>query len=119
MVNQLDKVEHFIGILVKLATIWNKDSKNKHSIVSNPYNNEFGQYTYYWHEDSKGDKFEYRNSKLVPLNEARNEEEDDLDSITTPISTSQMKSEFRDKGIDNDNNTRERIYHKIMMKCKC
>jgi hypothetical protein len=95
-----------------------KDGKNKHSIVSNPYNNEYGQYTYYCHEDSKGDKIEYRNSKLVPLNEARDEEEDDdLDSITTPISTSQMKSEFRDKGFDNDN-TRERIYHKILMKCK-
>lgn len=87
------------------------------SIVSNPYSNEFGEYTYYCHEDSKGQKVEYRKSKLKPLNNQESKEEDDSydgDTVTTPISTSQMKSEFRDRHLED---SRERIYHKILMKC--
>ena len=95
-----------------------KGLKNKYSIVSNTHNNEFGEYTYYCHEDNKGQKNEVRKSKLVPLKgkPTENEEEcDDLDSITTPISTSQMKSEFRDRHVQG---SRERTYNKIMMQCK-
>ena len=95
------------------------DDKNKFSIVSDPYNNELGQYTYYWHEDYNGEKFEYRKSKLIPLNEEGEkceEEDNDLDSVTTPISSSQMKSEFRDKRFEYG---KDRGYAKILMKCKC
>lgn len=92
------------------------DEKNKFSIVSDPYDNELGQYTYYWHEDYNGEKVEYRKSKLIPLNEGEKieEEGDDLDSVTTPISTSQMKSEFRDRKFEYG---KDRGYAKILMKC--
>ena len=54
-----------------------------------------GHFSYYWHEDSKGEKVEYRNSKQIHLKVE--ETESDLDSVTTPILTTEMKSEYRDR----------------------
>lgn len=97
----------------KVSDYLKKDNKNKHSIVSNPNNDELGQYTYYCHEDAKGEKVEYRKSKFVHLHD--NESASDGDSVTTPIASSQMKSEFRDKF--DENGAKERAYLKIMSKC--
>ncbi|CAI2383854.1 unnamed protein product [Moneuplotes crassus] len=75
--------------------ILKKDGQNKYSIVSNPNDNELGHFSYYCHEDSKGDKVEFRNSKQVHLKD--DPTESDLDSATTPIATSEMKTEFRER----------------------
>lgn len=98
----------------KVSEYIKKDAQNKHSIVSNPNNDDLGQYTYYCHEDAKGEKVEYRKSKFVHLHD--NESASDGDSVTTPISSSQMKSEFRDKF--DENGAKERAYLKIISKCK-
>ena len=90
-----------------------KDGDNKHSIVSTNNNDELGHYTYYCHEDAKGEKVEYRNSKYVPLKD--NKSESDGDSGTTSINSSQMKSEFRNR--NNENAAKEKIYLKLMAKC--
>eukprot|EP00344_Euplotes_crassus_P005223 CAMPEP_0197002426 /NCGR_PEP_ID=MMETSP1380-20130617/6915_1 /TAXON_ID=5936 /ORGANISM="Euplotes crassus, Strain CT5" /LENGTH=292 /DNA_ID=CAMNT_0042420527 /DNA_START=87 /DNA_END=962 /DNA_ORIENTATION=+ len=78
----------------KGSEILRKDGQ-KYSIVSNSNGDELGHFSYYCHEDSKGEKIEYRNSKQIHLNEDKTES--DLDSVTTPIATSDMKSEFRDR----------------------
>ena len=97
----------------KASSYLKKDGDNKHSIVSTNNNDELGHYTYYCHEDAKGEKVEYRNSKYVPLKD--NKSESDGDSGTTSINSSQMKSEFRNR--NNENAAKEKIYLKLMAKC--
>ena len=64
-----------------------------------PGQNQFGTVSYYSHEDTMGAKVEFRNPKIIPLQEAKADDEESSggDTVTTPISSSQMKSEFRDK----------------------
>ena len=87
--------------------------KPKHSKFHPSNANQYGQLSYYSHEDHKGEKIEYRNSKIVPLQEAPDEEDEEIESCTTPISSSQMKSEFRDKF---EISNKESAYVKLLMK---
>lgn len=68
----------------------NAESGNKHGSIINPVKmqkstfggpgaNQYGQFSYYSHEDYKGEKVEFRNSKLIPLNETSEQEHEDED----------------------------------------